>query len=254
MTAPASILRVLVVDDEPLAIRRLEMALSGMDGVAIAGSAGDGLTAMAEIARLRPDVVLLDIRMPGMDGLALMEALRTAEAPAVIFVTAFSRFAVDAFKLAAVDYLLKPIEFPRLAEALERARASLASKAAVKRLAELQAAVGTLAPESPYARELWITRRGVRHRVPLDTVEWIEAERDYVRLHLSERTHLVRQSMRGLERQLDPAAFARIHRSALVRLDRVTGLGAGIVTLASGGRAPLARRHAAALRARLAGP
>jgi two-component system, LytTR family, response regulator len=250
-------LRVLIVDDEPLAVRRLEMGLAGIPGAEAVGSASNAQKAAEAIDRLAPDVLLLDIRMPGLDGLQFVETLDPTVTPAVIFVTAYSRFAVDAFKVAAVDYLLKPVEFPRLAEALDRAREVLDARAA-RNLRPREKPAGDPAQPPAYSDELWIQSRGARHRLAAEHIDWIQAERDYVRVHAAGRTHLIRRSIQALTRDLDPAAFVRVHRSALVRLDQVTSLarnetGALCVVLRSGATVTVARRHAAALRARLGG-
>lgn len=262
--ATARPLRVALVDDEPPALRRLRMALEKAANVEIVGQAGDGATALAMIGRGGIDVVLVDIRMPGLSGLDLVRSLDPTSAPAFIFVTAFSRFAADAFELAAVDYLLKPVEFGRLHEALDRARAALASRTARSRIAELEAVVATLRdaeveiPDSGYADEIWVPDRGDRLRLPVALIDWIEAERDYVRIHSRGRSFLVRKAIRTLQAELDPADFLRVHRGALVRRDRIVRLarrpgGPSAVVLQSGAEVPVARRQAAQVR-KVVGP
>lgn len=258
-------LRVALVDDEPPALRRLSLALEKEDGVQVVGQAGDGVAALEMIRRGGIDVVLLDIRMPGLSGLDLARAIDPAEAPAFIFVTAFSRFAADAFDLAAVDYLLKPVEFGRLHEALDRARQALMSRNAATRIAELEEVVSALRaaeapppPASGYAEEIWVPDRGDRLRLPVALIDWVEAERDYVRIHSRGRSFLVRKAIRTLQAELDPAEFLRIHRGALVRRDRVVRLarrpgGPSAVVLQSGAEVPVARRQAAQVR-KLIGP
>lgn len=242
-------LRILIADDEPLAIRRLEIGLETTPAVEIVGRASDGEAALRAIAALAPDVVLLDIRMPGLDGLQVLESLDAARAPAVIFITAYSRFAVDAFKVAAVDYLLKPVEFERLAEALDRARDMLDARDARRG--------GKTGPEPPgaYPAEIWVNAGGARHRIATDSIEWVEAERDYVRIHTAGRAFLIRSSIQALADELDPAEFARVHRSTLVRLDQIVRLervesGALSAVLRSGACVMVSRRHATAFRAR----
>jgi DNA-binding LytR/AlgR family response regulator len=198
--------------------------------------------------------------MPGLSGLELARAVVGEDAPAFVFVTAFSRFATDAFELAAVDYLLKPVEFERLREALERARQSLVSRAAASRIAELEQVVAALragdseaAPDSGYLQELWAPDRGDRVRVPVDLIDWVEAERDYVRIHSRGRSFLVRKPIRSLQAELDPVDFVRVHRGALVRRDRIVRLarrpgGPSTVVLQSGAEVPVARRQAALVR------
>ncbi|MBJ7413617.1 MAG: response regulator transcription factor [Phenylobacterium sp.] len=260
--APVRALRVALVDDEPPALRRLQMAIDKAEGAEVVGQATNGADALALIRRGGIDVVLLDIRMPGLSGLELARAIDPAQAPAFIFVTAFSRFAADAFELAAVDYLLKPVEFDRLHEALERARLRLQSRVANSRIAELEEVVAALragdaqptAPAEPgFAEEIWAPDRGDRVRIPVSHIDWIEAERDYVRIHSRGRSFLVRKPIRTLQSELDPADFVRVHRGALVRRDRIVRLarrpgGPAAVVLQSGAEVPVSRRQAAQVR------
>ncbi|MBW8813567.1 MAG: response regulator transcription factor [Caulobacterales bacterium] len=255
----AAPLRVALVDDEPPALRRLQMAIAKTRDVEVVGQATSGPEALALIRRGGVDVVLLDIRMPGLSGLDLARAIKPEEAPAFIFVTAFSRFAADAFELAAVDYLLKPVEFDRLHEALERARQTLASRVARSRIAELEEVVAALraaeadAPADGFVDEIWAPDRGDRVRLPVALIDWVEAERDYVRIHSRGRSFLVRKAIRTLQAELDPAEFIRVHRGALVRRDRIVRLarrpgGPSAVVLQTGAEVPVARRQAAMVR------
>jgi len=259
--AEARPLRVALVDDEPPALRRLQMAIDKAPGVEVVGQASNGEDALALIRKGGVDVVLLDIRMPGLSGLDLARAIDPQDAPAFIFVTAFSRFATDAFELAAVDYLLKPVEFDRLHEALERARVRLQSREARSRIAELEEAVAALRGVEPepsstaggFADEIWVPDRGDRLRLPVSLIDWVEAERDYVRIHSRGRSFLVRKAIRKLQAELDPADFVRVHRGALVRRDRIVRLarragGPAAVVLQSGAEVPVARRQAAQVR------
>lgn len=251
-------LRVLIVDDEPLARRRLEILLREQAGVELVGAAPDGSAARRMIAELSPDVVLLDIKMPGLTGLELLAALGP-EAPVVIFVTAFDRFALEAFEHAAFDYLLKPVEPARLAASLARAREALADRAAAERVEELEEILQNLrggptpAPASPFARELWIQERGGRASLPVAAIDWVAAERDYVRIHSGARSFLVRQSIGALAARLDPGLFIRVHRSSLVRADRIVHIrhaaGRGAVILSTGAEIAVSRRHMGALKA-----
>lgn len=253
-------LRTVIVDDEPLALRRLEIALNEIPGVEVCGRARDGDEALKVISEVRPDLAFLDIRMPTQSGIDLAAALGEAGAPAVIFVTAYGRYAAEAFDLAAVDYLLKPFEFERLRKAVERARKSLEAKEASVRLAELKEVISALREEADpvhprYESELWINERGVRVRLPIEAIEWFEAERDYVRINTAERSYLVRTSIRSLTERLDPAVFTRVHRSFLVRLKEVTrivrrGAGTMVLVLASGREIPIGRRYQPTLRER----
>ncbi|HEX3365852.1 LytTR family DNA-binding domain-containing protein [Phenylobacterium sp.] len=252
-------LRVLIVDDEPLARRRLEILLREQPAIELAGAASDGVAAARMIAERAPDVVLLDIKMPGLTGLEVLDRLGK-EAPIVIFVTAFDRFALDAFERAAFDYLLKPVEPARLAASLTRARETLANRAAAERAEELEEILRNLRsgpagaqPPSAFCREIWIQERGGRISVPVAAIDWIAAERDYVRIHTRARSFLVRQSIGALAERLDPAQFIRIHRSSLVRIDRIVRIrhaaGRGAVVLSTGAEVAVSRRHMGALKA-----
>jgi two-component system LytT family response regulator/two-component system response regulator AlgR len=259
-------MRVLIVDDEPLARRRLEILLRELPDATLVGAAGDGLAANRMIAELGPDVVLLDIKMPGRTGLEVLDGLSKDQAPPtappngpiVIFVTAFDRFAIDAFERAAFGYLLKPVEPAKLAAALARARTALAERAAVERAHELEEIIENLrggadAPASPYLSSLWIAERGGRCNVAVGAIDWIAAERDYVRIHTGAKSYLIRQSIGGLEAKLDPETFLRVHRSSLVRRDRIVRIrnaaGRGTVVLSTGAEVPVSRRHMAAVKA-----
>ena len=254
-------LRVLIVDDEPLARRRLVILLREQSGVELAGAAADGFQARRMIAELSPDVVLLDIKMPGLTGLEVLDALGH-EAPIVVFVTAFDRFALDAFERAAFDYLLKPVEPARLTASLARARETLTERAAAERAQELEEVLrnlrsgptpGPAAPDNSYTREIWIQERGGRTSLPVAAIDWVAAERDYVRIHTGARSFLVRQSIGALAARLDPDVFLRVHRSSLVRADRIVRLrhssGRGAVMLSTGAEIAVSRRHMGALKA-----
>ncbi len=254
--------RVVVVDDEPLAIRGLRISLGRVPGVELVGEARDGVEAQAVIAREKPDIVLLDILMPRMDGLALAESLATPDGPVVIFVTAYGQYAIEAFELAAVDYLMKPVTLPRLRAAIKRALDRLAADTALQRVAEMQrviesfraSAAGEL--ESGAGRSLWISERRGRMRVPLASVDWFEAQRDYVKIHAGAETYIQRGTLADLESKLDPAMFQRIHRSAIVNLQAIRALrrrawSLCAVTLRTGEEAPIGRSYLADLKARL---
>jgi DNA-binding LytR/AlgR family response regulator len=257
-------LTVLLADDEPLALRRLRRLAAEVEGVRIVATAVDGGQTLALARETAPQVVIIDIKMPGLDGVSVARALAGPEGPVVIFATAFDRYAVQAFDLAAVDYLLKPFDGTRVAEALARARAQVRARDAEQRIGELRAIVQDLRADgcsaaSDFETELWIDGRGGAQRVLVRDLDWIEAERDYVRLHVGARSYLVRDSIRGLIERLDPEAFVRIHRSAVVRRDRVAQLaprpGGGLTAvLSTGARPPVGRSHAAAVRRLFRGP
>lgn len=210
-------LRVLIVDDEQLAIDRLADFLSDIEGVEVVGTARSSRAAHEEIARLQPDLVLLDIQMPGRSGMALASELDPVDRPEIVFVTAFEHFAPDAFSVDAADYLLKPVRFDRLKQAIVRAQRRI-------RLAAVELDHGALGEASTYTREFWVSVRDGQVRLDVDAIEWIEAAKDYVLLHTATRSYLHRISMSALEERLDPKALMRVHRSAFVRPSLVVKL------------------------------
>src|SRR5215475_1750990 len=248
-------LRLLLADDEPLALRRMRLALQAIPDVEVVGAASDGMQAITAMRSLRPDVVLLDIKMPLADGFEVANAVEASGGPEVIFVSAFDSYAVRAFETSAVDYLLKPVEFERLASALDRARERRAAKDAGRRARELAAVLDALKKESEeregprYDKEFWIRDRGRFLRVPVVDVERIEAERDYVRLYWEGRTLLHRETMSHLEEKLDPNVMLRVHRSAFVNWKRLTAVrrdanGRLMAVLDGGEEVPVSRAYA----------
>jgi two-component system response regulator AlgR len=211
----AEVLRTLIVDDEPLAVERMEVICARIDRVELVGTASDGAAALRLVEALSPDLLLLDMTMPELDGLSVARALGRVEArPAVVFVTAHENFAVEAFDLDAVDYVLKPVTPERLERAIERA---------VKRRGERADSDGN------WLNEFWVPHRSELLRISAEDVDRIDAERDYVRLHVRQmdgesRSYLLLQTVSGLEARLDPERFIRIHRSTILRRDRITGL------------------------------
>ncbi|HEY5723323.1 MAG TPA: LytTR family DNA-binding domain-containing protein [Allosphingosinicella sp.] len=207
--------RFLVVDDEPLAVERLQILLARIDGVSVAGTASDGAAALRLVEATAPDALLLDIAMPGMDGIDVARALGAfPDPPVVIFVTAFDTFAVAAFDIEAVDYVMKPVAQDRLARAVERARERLASRGEP----------GDRSPRPRHIEEFWVSEARGLVRLAAADVDRISAERDYMRLHVGRRSWLINHTIGKLEAELDPERFVRIHRSAIVRRDFVTGL------------------------------
>ena len=203
-------LRVLIADDEPLARGGVRARLAGHADITLLGECTDGPSALASLQADRPDLLFLDVQMPGLSGLDVLEALPPERRPLTVLLTAYEQFALRAFELRALDYLLKPIDEERFADALDRARQALAWQRG-----------------EPQARAAHhATRFQVRlgHRVRLvqaDEIDWIEAQGDYAGLHAAGQVHLLRESLQRLAGRLDPMQFARIHRSAIVRLDRV---------------------------------
>ncbi|CDO34566.1 LytTR family DNA-binding domain-containing protein [Novosphingobium sp. KN65.2] len=203
-------LKTLIVDDEPLAVERMQVICARMDGITVTGTASDGEAALRLIEALRPDLVLLDLTMPETDGLTVARRLSgKADAPAVIFVTAHDEFAVEAFDLDAVDYVLKPVAPDRLQRAIGRVMARRGERNA---------------PPSEWLEEFWVPHRSELVRIPASDVQRIDAERDYVRLHVPGQSYLLLQTITSLEQKLDPEHFIRIHRSCILRRDFVMGL------------------------------
>ena len=217
MTDPTP-LRTLIVDDEPLAVERLQVICARLEGVSVIGTASDGQAGLRLIEALSPDLVLLDLTMPETDGLTVARTLTTQpNPPAVIFVTAHDEFAVEAFDLDAVDYVLKPVSPDRLQRAIHRVGTRRVQSMA-------QEAVPQAVQDSPWAGEFWVPHRSELIRIAAADIERIDAERDYVRLHVGEQSFLLLQTITGLEERLDPEMFIRIHRSCILRRDRITGL------------------------------
>lgn len=207
-------LRILLVDDEPLAVERLQLLLARLEDVTVVGAAHDGEAALALAESLVPDLVLLDIAMPGMDGIDVARALSASRVdPAVVFITAFDNFAVAAFDVAAIDYLMKPAQIDRLARALERVRDHLAAGGR-----------GQARPQAAHVEEFWVPDHSGLVRIAAADIERITAERDYMRLYVGPRSWLIHRTIAKLEQDLDPALFLRVHRSVILRRDTITGL------------------------------
>ena len=255
-------LRVLIVDDEPLARRRLEDLLAKEEDVEIAGTAADGVEAVEMIRRLAPDLVFLDVQMPGMSGLQVVDAIGADRMPATIFTTAFDKYALKAFDVAAVDYLVKPFDDDRFRQAFRRARRTIELREVgkmTKRLAALlkdESAAATVAPSKKYLERISVESRGQVRVVPVAKVDYITASGPYAELHVGDRTFAIRERMQTLEERLDPAVFIRVHRSAIVRLDRIDALlrssgGDYAVRLKDGTELPVSRARREELEQRL---
>ena len=248
-------MRVLIVDDEPLARRRLVQLLAALPDVEIAGEAEGGREAIELLELLRPNVLLLDIEMPAVDGFAVLKALPQQKAPAIIFVTAFQDHAVKAFELRATDFVVKPVAGDRLARAIEQARRDLDARRAGERLAFLQARLAELESRALSLSDpgLWVQIGSDKRRLALADIRWLQAERDYVRVHMNGHTHLVNAMLGEIEKELDERAFVRIHRSAIVRKDKVRAVLRGrfstpVLELDDGHRLPVGRKYRDALR------
>jgi two-component system LytT family response regulator len=261
MNAPTPV-RIVVADDEPLARERVRAMLDGRPGYTIVGEAGDGAEAVDLILREHPDLVFLDVRMPELDGfevLAALDAEPETPVPAIVFVTAFSDFAVKAFEVRALDYLLKPFDRERFDRALENASARrnttpVGEEPAIG--AELRAFLETLREQHRRPRRFLVRSGSRMHFVRADEIDWADAAGNYVRVHAGGRTHFVRDTMKAFEAKLDPARFVRVHRSALVNIDRVAQIepyahGEYVLTLRDGTKLTSSRAHGGRLRALL---
>lgn len=238
-------LKVLIADDEPLAAERLQLLLARIDGAQLVGTASDGESAINLATALKPDLLLLDIAMPGLDGIGVARSLAALDpSPAVVFVTAFDQFAVAAFEVEAVDYLMKPVDPARLSRALDRARAYVDSRRPGPK--EESA--------SQWLEEFWASDLSGLVRIAARDIDRVSAERDYMRLHVGRRSWLIHHSMAALEEGLDPELFVRLHRSAIVRKDFIAGFsrnpsGRWIARLKDGEEQPVGRLYADRVRA-----
>lgn len=255
-------LRVLTVDDERLALRRLQHLLETMPDVDHVGEANSCADAMLSVSSVAPDIILLDIKMRDGDGFDVIDALADRpNPPAVIFVSAFDHFAVRAFESSVTDYLLKPVERERLSAALKRARRQLHAKGAEQRIGELQEIVHNLrsvasdrARVQPYDTEFWLRGTAGLVRVPVESIEWVSSEDDYIAVHTSGGSHLLRGSIRQFEKRVEPGQFVRVHRRCLVRKSiieelRTPRVGGAEVVLRTGMRLPVGRVYLKQLRA-----
>ncbi len=218
--------RALIAEDEPLARRRLERLLRKRDDIEVVGAARDGDETLALVAALAPDLLFLDIQMPGLGGFDVLREIGGAGRPHVIFTTAYDQFALRAFEVHALDYLLKPFDQSRLGAALDRA------------LPLIHHSMGG----SEWTQRFVVKSAGRILFLRADEIDWISAADNYVYLHAGGAAHLVRTTLKSIEEKLDPRRFARVHRSTIVNLDAVRELAGGEVVLRDGTRLPVSRR------------
>lgn len=275
MRRPSDPIRTLIVDDEPIARRGIRRLLAADAGIEVIGECGDGRSAAQIIDRADPDLVLLDIQMPGLDGFQCLRAVRRSPLPVIVFLTAWEQYAVQAFEAQAIDYLLKPFADQRFATALARAKGQVVQRrngSLEERLTELLARVtpgdpadrSDPASPAPVPGSPYLTRIGLRSTrglVFLDVAEidWVEAADYVVRLHTRNGAHVLRESLRTLESQLDPSRFLRVHRSAIVNLDRIREVqpyfhGRHVIILQNGAKVMLSRSRRRAFGKRLGRP
>lgn len=258
-------IKAVIVDDEPLALRGLKLRLAEFPEIEVIGEAGNGREAVKLIKQQNPDVVFLDIQMPGLDGFGVVRALIGAPAPLFIFVTAYDKYAIDAFEANALDYLVKPVEEERLKDAVHRAREALKSRAAASRESKLIELLASLSDdERDRIKELindpaWTEKDRYPERLSFkdgskvvvldaDEIEWIDAAGDYMCIHAGGKTHIIRETMKTLQQRLDPGRFQRIHRSAIVNVNKVKELhphsnGEYFLTLDNGAELKLSRSY-----------
>lgn len=241
-------IRTLVVDDEPMARARVLSLLQQEDDVEVVGECSDGVQAMAAIQHQAPDLVFLDVQMPGVDGFGVIDAVGADRMPTVVFVTAYDEYALRAFEVHALDYLLKPFNRVRFQETLKHARASLERRRAGDLGRRLLALVYDIKPEPPKLDRLVVKSGGRVFFLRTGEIDWIEAAGNYVRLHLGSESHLFRETMTRMEARLDTRQFVRVHRSHIVNTERIKELqpwfnGESVVVLRNGTKLPLSRGY-----------
>lgn len=252
-------LRVVIADDEPLVRSGMRSLLDDEANVTVVADARNGVEAVTVIREHKPDVAFLDVQMPGMDGFDVVAALSPDERPWIVFVTAYDDYAIRAFDVHALDYVLKPFDAERFRLALSRARTRHAeAKGARGGSDRLAALLAELRPPKRYADRLLLKHDGTVVVVLASDIDWIEAADNYVKVHARTGRYMVRESIKAMESKLDPSQFARAHRSAIVNLSRVRALdpmaaGEYVITLTSGVRVTLSRGYRDRFRQRLEG-
>jgi two-component system, LytTR family, response regulator len=248
-------IRTLIVDDEPLGRERIRTLLSDDAEIEVVGECSDGKQAVAAIERTRPDLVYLDVQMPEMDGFAVLDAITGERMPAIIFVTAYDRYAVQAFEVHALDYLLKSFDRERFQAALRRAKEQIRGSREGFWNERLTGLLEDLQARQKRLTRLVIRSAGRIFFLRVEEIDWLEAADNYVRIHVGRESHLMRETLQSLEGRLDPSRFLRIHRSIMVNLDRIQELqplfhGDYVVKLLDGTELSLSRNY----RERLGGP
>ena len=261
----AEAIRVMIVDDEPLALRGLKIRLAEFPEIEVIAEAGNGREAVKAIKQHQPDLVFLDIQMPGLDGFGVVRALIGAPAPFFVFVTAYDKYAIEAFEANALDYLVKPVEEERLKDALHRAREAMKSRAAAQRESRLVELLASLSDDDrDRIKELisepgWTDKERYSERLSFkdgtkvvmldaDEIDWIDAAGDYMCIHAAGKTHIIRETMKTLQARLDPSRFQRVHRSAIVNVKKVKELhphsnGEYFIILENGAELKLSRSY-----------
>ena len=250
-------IRTIIVEDEPLARERMLNLLETDDDIEVCAECGDGRSAVEKITELEPDLLFLDIQMPELDGFGVLAELSIPKLPAVVFVTAYDQFALKAFEVHAVDYLLKPFDRGRFREALQRAKTRIASTQAQPAADNLRALIADLRPDSKAIQKIAIKSSGRVTFVKVEDIDWVEAADNYVNIHSGTASHMLRETMTALSTRLPTEKFVRINRSCIVNLERVKELqplfhGEYAVILHDGTKLTLSRNYRSNL-ARLMG-
>ena len=228
-------IRTILVDDETLAIQGLELRLQPFDDIEIVATCHNGREAIRKIKTLKPDLVFLDIQMPGFDGFSVVQGVMDIDPPLFVFVTAYSEHAIKAFEAQAIDYLMKPVEPERLADTMDRVRSRLADKRTSDELDRLRTVINEVAPDAAdnlssidddlastrFEKLINIKDRGQIFRVDVESIERIDAAGDYMCIYTADNSLILRETMKDLEKRLDPRTFQRVHRSTIVNLDQV---------------------------------
>jgi two-component system LytT family response regulator len=251
-------LTTLIVDDEPLAREGLAMLLARDPDISAIHEARDGREAVAAIRTTRPDIVFLDVQMPELDGLGVIGEIGAEQMPAIVFITAFDQYAIRAFEINAIDYLLKPVTAERFLRALDRVKKRIAAQPA-EESRRILSLLETIATPRRYLKRLAVRSSGKTSFVEVDDIDWIEAAENYVELHVGRATHLVHTAMNTIEKSLDPEMFLRIRRSIIVNVRRIKELqpalhGEYVVTLEGGVRLQSGRVYNERLRALAVNP
>ena len=214
-------IRTLIIDDVPLARERLKRCLASDSEIELVGECDNGVKAVTDIRSLDPDLIFLDVQMPALDGFGVLEALRD-QRPIVIFVTAYNEYAIQAFEVNALDYLLKPVDCERLSKAVERAKTRLAQLNRDDHLdSRFRALLEDIKTGSKFLKRLTIKLTGRTILLPTDEIDWIETYGNYLKVHVGRESHLIRGTMQSMETKLNPEKFVRVHRSAMVNVEKI---------------------------------
>ena len=224
MSAPSKKLRIIIVDDEPIGREGVRVQLSHQLDVEVAAECANGPQAVAAIEELRPDLVFLDVQMPGMDGFDVLQTIGGNSMPAVVFVTAYDKYALKAFEVNAIDYLLKPFDRERFERAFSRARERIQQAETGALRLRLNHLLAAIRPQQKYLERLVVKSSGRIFFLEVSEVDWIEAADNYVSLHLGKESHLIRETLKSLETKLNPDRFVRVRNSAMINLKRVKEL------------------------------